>query len=213
MTKAVSKVKKVTTKKKLVPKEVVKQKSFKDYLNVFEFLFQLPGSKETIKFKPISIGSLKGFLTFEGEVEPMEVTRMFDKLFSEVVISPEDFDPTDMYVYDRYALLLEIRKKTKGETNQFEMKCPECKGQSVQSVDFDKIESKPMIEGDPIIQLTESLSVKMRHLTRLQELEVYETVEQLKVEHDLSKNELETETGLLLEAQTIDEIITPDGPQ
>jgi len=146
-------------------------------------------------------------------VEPLEITRMFDKLFSEVIISPEDFDPMDMYVYDRYALLLEIRKKTKGETNQFEMKCPECKGQSVQTVDFEKIESRQLIEGNYIVELTEQLSVKMRHLTRSQELEVYEVSEQLKAEQQLSKNELETEVGLLLEAQTIDEIITPDGPQ
>jgi len=212
--KVVSKVQKPSLKPKPVAEDVTqRQKSFKDYLNVFEFDYKLPGSGEILKIKPITIGALKGFLTLDGEVDPVKVTGMFDDLFSEVVLTP-DFDPSKMYVYDRYALLLEIRKITKGEKNQFEMTCPECKGQSIQTIDFSKIVSKkrkPDI--NHFVELTEHLSVKLRFLTRELEMEVYETSAHVKEEEQLSEAQANTELSLMLEAQSIEEIITPEGPQ
>ena len=212
--KVVAKVQKPILKPKPVAEDVTqRQTSFRDYLNVFEFDYKLPGSGEKLKFKPITIGALKGFLTLEGEADPIQITGMFDKLFSETVLTP-DFDPGTMYIYDRYALLLEIRKKTKGETNQFEMTCPECKGQSVQTIDFAKIISKKMKPDiEHIVELTEHLSVKLRFLTRDLELEVYEVAGQIKKEEQLTDAQADTELSLLLEAQTIEDIITPEGPE
>jgi len=211
--KVVSKVQKPIQPRPVAEDVAQRQKSFRDYLNVFEFDYKLPGSGETLKFKPITIGALKGFLTLEGEADPIQITGMFDKLFSEVVLTP-DFDPGTMYIYDRYALLLEIKKQTKGETNQFEMTCPECKGQSVQTIDFSKIISKKMKSDiEYIVELTEHLSVKLRFLTRDLELEVYNTAEQVKKEEQLTEAQANTELSLLLEAQTIEEIITPAGPE
>ena len=213
--KVVSKVQRIDRNKKPVQKEpVVKPevKDFKNYLNVFNFITRLPGSGKAVKFKPMSIGTLKSFLTVsEDEYDPITMTEMLDQIFENCVIN-EDFDPNEMYVNDRYALLLEIRKKTKGETNQITITCPECKGQSVQTIDFEKIEVKEMPKNvNHIVKITDELSIEMDYETRQDELIAFDFFNELK--KDLKKEQWDTELNLCVLAQTIKEIITPDGPQ
>lgn len=208
------------TKTKEVPKTQVekkplpKAKDFKEYLNVFEFSTTLPGSKEEIRFKPLTVGGLKRMLTNNSEeVNPIILTDIFDKMFKEYILN-EDFDPEDLYLKDREFLILEMRKKSKGEKNRFQYTCPKCKSQSPQILDFDKI---PILEIDMdnvnyIVDLTDELSVKMQFLTRKLEREIYELWPAI-VEEFNNPNEQEAELALYLQAQAIDEIITPDGPQ
>ena len=40
---------------------------FYDHVNVYDFSCELPGSKETIQFKPVSTGQIKKLLTYENE--------------------------------------------------------------------------------------------------------------------------------------------------
>jgi len=202
--------KKVTKEVKEQP--VRKQADFRDYLNVFEFSTKLPGSGEIIRFKPLTMGSLKKLLTFTDEGNSYQTsTQIFDEIFSETVLN-EDFDPSELYLQDRFFLLIEIRKKTKGETNQYKVNCPECNSQSLRQLDFDQIEiqtRKPDI--DYVVKLTDDLSVRMRFPQRKHELEIFDLWEDYKKE--LEPKVHDTEMSIFLEAQSIDQIITPEGPQ
>ena len=125
-------------KKKPVVKKVIKEpkkivtRDFKDYLNVFEFKTFLPGVEEEIIFKPLTIGTIKQIASYsEDEPDAGTLTNMFDEIFKKSVVS-ENFDPLEIYLQDRYFLILEIRKKTKGETIKYTLTCPKCKSQSPQ---------------------------------------------------------------------------------
>ncbi len=195
-----------------VQENVEEFKDFRDYLNVFEFNCILPGSQENIRFKPLTVAALKKVLAYEGDTSNAEViTSMFDDIFKTCVLN-SDFDPHDLLIFDRYQLLLEIRKKTKGEKTEFEFNCPKCKSQSIQKVDYEDIETLPVPkEIDYIIPLTDQLSISMRYLTRRDELRVF------KIVNDNTKgmkpNQKEGESALFLEAMAVDQIITPQGPQ
>ena len=85
---------------------------FKKYLNVYEFETTLPGSGVTIKFKPITTGQMKKLLVYENETDPSMVEEAMDELINSSV-STEGFDVKDVWLQDRFFLLVEIRRKTK----------------------------------------------------------------------------------------------------
>jgi len=84
---------------------------FLDHVNSYEFTCELPGSGETVAFKPVSTGQIKKLLTFENETNYVVQEQALDDLLSSSVLS-EGFDVGDLYIYDRLFLLLELRKKT-----------------------------------------------------------------------------------------------------
>lgn len=196
-------------KNKPLPKPV----DFRNYLNVFEFKTILPGSKQEIKFKPLTIGGLKKILTSDTELNPSTLAEVFDNLFRDHVVT-EDFDPSDLYLKDRETLLLEMRKKSKGEIHRFEYTCSKCKSQSPQKLNFDNIPTLEinMDDIDYNLELTDDLTIKMRFLTRELEKEIYDLWPAI-IEEFSRKEEQEAEVALYLQAQTIEEIITPSGPQ
>jgi hypothetical protein len=212
-------------KKKVVAKMVKPQavtkvkktpsKDFKDYLNVFEFDCVLPGTGQKVKFKPLTIGNIKQIASYSEE-EPTAgtLTNMFDEIFRTSVIS-EDFDPLEIYLQDRYFLILEIRKKTKGEVVEYNMTCPECKSQSKQKIDFEDIPVKP--KRDDInydVPITGELTIRLRHLLRHEEKEIYDLWDTFKKNNQYENStEADLDLAVLLEAQSIEDIITPDGVQ
>ena len=199
----------VTTVKK------VPSKDFKDYLNVFEFTCVLPGTGQKVKFKPLTIGNIKQIASYsEDEPTAGTLTNMFDEILKNSVIS-EDFDPLEIYLQDRYFLILEIRKKTKGEVVEYNMTCPECKSQSKQKIDFDTIPVKPKRDDiDYNVLITDELSIRLRHLLRREEKEIYDLWSAFKKGGKYEKDvEAELDLAVLLEAQSIESIITPGGIQ
>lgn len=200
--------------KNIKPKKA-QTKGFRDYLNVFEFETILPGTGEVIRFKPLTVGHLKQLITLDiddNEYNPKLATQVFDEVFKHSVLN-DDFDSLQITIPDRWFLLLEIRKKTRGEKNQFQLTCPQCKSQSVQDIDFDSIPVIPKKDDiDPLVTLTDDLSVTLRFITREQELEAYEAFESIE-QDDMKQASKEAEVAIFLEAQSIDQIITPDGPE
>jgi len=112
---------------------------FYDFVNVYDFECELPGSKQVVKFKPVSTGQIKKLLTYENETNYVIQEQALDDLISSSVLS-EGFDIMELYIYDRLFLLIEIRKKTKGEIIEFQIKCPECDSQSLNRVDLNELE-------------------------------------------------------------------------
>lgn len=213
-------------KKKKVAAKIVKSKTvtkvkkapakdFKDYLNVFEFDCILPGTGQKVKFKPLTIGNIKQIASYtEDDPSAGTLTNMFDEILKNSVVS-EDFDPMEIYLQDRYFLILEIRKKTKGEVVKFTLTCPECNSQSQQKLDFDAINVKKKRDDiDYNVPITEELTIKLRHLLRSEEKEIYDLWSEFKKAGKYeTDSEADLDLAVLLEAQSIESIITPDGEQ
>lgn len=188
--------------------EEVKKIDFKSYLNVYEFETILPGSKETVKFKPITTGQLKKMLVYENERDPMVIENGLDELISSSVIS-EGFDINKLYLQDRFFLLIELRKKSKGEKYSFQYNCPSCGSQSVQVIDLTKLNVKPLSKDiDNLVKLDSKISVEMSHITRGKQREAYRIMTKDK---SLNDSQRITEMALLTHAASIEAIVVPEG--
>lgn len=185
--------------------------NFKKYLNasVYEFSCFLPGIKQEIKFKPITTKQLKKLLIHENEEDPFILENSLNELISECVEWPESFSLKDLYQEDRFFLLLEIRKKSKGETFQFNLTCPKCKSQSVITIDLNKFSIK---EKDDIpfeyIDYNEYISVLFDHIKVENLNNSFNKISKMK---NLSDKEKMVNYGLYGLADSIVNIKTPDG--
>lgn len=184
---------------------------FKKYLNVYSFQTVLPGSGQEIRFKPITTGQLKRLLSYENTDDPAIVERALDELISSS-IETEGFNIEDLYLQDRFFILLEIRKKTKGEKYQFTFNCPECKSQSMSSIDLSTLEVKKleMDKIEDVVKLDDNISLRMGFVTRKMEKEAFELAK--KIMGSSKNNALkQAETAVIMQALAVKSIITPDG--
>jgi hypothetical protein len=182
---------------------------FKKYLNVYEFETTLPGSGETVKFKPITTGQMKKLLVYENETDPSMVEGAMDELINSSIVT-EEFDVRNVLLQDRFFLLVEIRRKTKGDLYQFEIKCPECGSQSLQTVNLGEMELKEFpAEIDYNVELSENISIELQFVTRFEQMEAFAFVDSMKEEMtDIQKR---VEAAMVLNAIAIKSITTPEG--
>jgi phage FluMu protein Com len=198
------KVQMVDPKKvKKEPKEVKKDVTpdFRKYLNIYEFDVKLPSGVK-LKIKPINAGQLKKFMTSIKTETVKELSEAMYEMISSSIVN-EDFDIGDVFLNDRPALILELRKVSKGSEFQFEYKCPKCKSQSLITEDLNnsKIIKMPK-KINPIVKLDDNLSVRMDFV-------------KIKDEQAILDFGLKTEAELLLSiiAISVKSIITPEGEQ
>ena len=182
--------------------------NFRNYLNVYEFECTLPGSKEVIRFKPITTGQLKKLLIYEKEVSPIIQEKALDELISSSVIS-DNFDIKNLYLEDRFFLLIEIRKNTKGEIFEFNYKCPKCNTISIIKLDLNKLKVKPMSDDiDSVVKLNDDISVMLSHIKR---------GDQISNENQINTrdtiNQQIVDMQILTYASSITKITTPDGDE
>ena len=67
---------------------------------------------------------------------------------------------------DKMFLLMEIRKKTKGEVLEFKINCPECKSQSINRVNLDALELTKLDSDENHIVTFGEIKVHLRHIKR-----------------------------------------------
>lgn len=142
------------------------QAKFRDVLNVYTFGCKLPGTGEEIEFKPLTTGQLKKLLTYEGETNPIVQEQAIDMLIASAIVTP-GFDPNNLYLEDRFFLLIQIRKKSKGEVLEFVHNCEKCGSQTLTRINLDDL---PIInrkeDEDSIIDLGFGIKVKLKHVVR-----------------------------------------------
>lgn len=139
---------------------------FYDHINIYDFSCELPGSKETVEFRPVTTGDIKKLLTYEKETNYVIQEQALDDLITSSVLT-EGFNVDELYIYDRLFLLMEIRKKTKGEVLEFQVTCPKCNSQSLNRVNLDELENIPLEnDEDKIIELNPKVKVHLRHMKR-----------------------------------------------
>jgi predicted Zn-ribbon and HTH transcriptional regulator len=179
---------------------------FKNHLNVYEFEYELPGSGEKVKFKPITTAQIKKMLVHESEQNPIVIENVFDELITSCVVS-KDFDIKNLYLQDRYSLLMEIRKMSKGSKYEFTFKCPECKSDNLSSINFDDFKMvKRDKKIDHKVKVSDTVSLLINHIKRGDQIVAFS-----KIGKKLKSNEIRSEMAFKSLALSIDGIETPDG--
>lgn len=181
------------------------EKGFKNYLNVYEFDHTLPGSGKKIKFKPFTTQQMKKLLIYEDETDINVISNVLDELIKSAVTT-EDFDTDELYIRDRFSLLIEIRKKTKGESYKFQFDCPKCKSQILQVVDLDSLEVKNRNVENGTINIANNVTIEIEHIKRKDEKEALNNIQE-----GLKESEKEIEYNLNVLSSCIKSINTPDG--
>jgi hypothetical protein len=125
--------------------------NFKRYLNMYEWETTLPGSGKKIKYKPITTGQIKRLLLYNEVYDENVVENALDELISECVVT-EGFNVKDLYLQDRFFLMVEIRCVTKGYKYMFPSKCSKCNSQTQQTIDLSKLPVKPLIKDENIVE-------------------------------------------------------------
>jgi hypothetical protein len=137
------------------------------YLNMYNFDYTLPGQSKTVKLRPYGAADLKNMLTFPDE----EVEEALDGLLDACIVKTGDLK-TDVYVedlwlQDRFYLLVMLRKITKGTTYRFTYKCPTCQSERILEIDLKKMKIKTLPKNfDFDVELDKNIKVTLKPLTR-----------------------------------------------
>lgn len=182
--------------------------SYKNYLNVYDFSCELPGTGEVVKYKPLTTGQIKKLLVHEKETNPIVLENVFDQLITSSVIS-EDFDIDKIYVQDKIFLLIEIRKHSKGEQFTFQFTCPKCKSQNLNYFDFNKLEviKKQNTEYGEVTA-GDNIKLYIDFITRGEQKESYNMIENIE---ELTDSQIRAEMSLHSLASGIKKVESPDG--
>jgi hypothetical protein len=179
---------------------------FKSYLNCYEFDVTLPGSGDSLKIKPIVTGQLKKLLVHENDDNPMLVDTILDELMTESVVT-EGFDINSLSLQDRFYLLLELRKISKGKLYKFQMVCDKCQSQSLHAIDLDALKVTKL--NDKVnydIKLDDNLTITMSYLTRGAQKEAFKRVKKT----DTTTMQM-ADMSTLSFASAIKSVTLPDG--
>ena len=179
---------------------------FKNYLNCYEFDITLPGSKEQLKIKPITTGQLKKLLVYENEDDPMLVDSILDELIVSSVMT-EGFNIDNITLQDRFSLLVELRKISKGNSYQFYTVCSHCESQTLQNTDLTTliVKAKPD-DTNYVVKLDDHISITLSYLTRGEQKKIFKSIPKT-----LTGNARIAEMATLSYAASIVNIIIPEG--
>lgn len=182
--------------------------SFKNYFNKNSFECKLPGTGETISISPLTTGQMKKVLIYQDEKNPVKLEEVIDEVISSSVLS-DNFDINNIYVNDRYFLLIELRKISKGNKYTFQYTCPNCKSQAMSSIDIGDLEVKERKEAENnTIEVTDEVYVTVDHITRKEEKDAYSIIDMKSDPHVL-----EGEVSVNTLAAGIKSVTTPDGTE
>lgn len=178
---------------------------FHDYLNVYNFTCELPGTGEKVEFKPITTGQLKRLLTYENEKNPVFQEKAIDDLIGMSIVT-EGYNPDTMFLEDRFFFLVQMRKKSKGEVIEFTNKCKQCNSQTLNRLNLDDLKTIPKDpEENTEVELSNGIKVKLKHVTRIEQ-------KQISSNRFKGLNEIQnsTEMQIYTTALGIESITTPD---
>jgi hypothetical protein len=177
------------------------------YVNSYEFDYTLPSNNEVIKYKPITTGQLKKLLPYENETNPGVIELLLDDLISKCVLS-EGFDIKNLYLEDRFALLLEIRKKSKGEEYSFVYTCPVCDTQTPITINLNSLKCKKRNINPEPFKLNDKISFVIDHIRRGEQIQAYEIVNKRGITND---NLRLAEVATVSYAMCMKTFTTPEG--
>jgi len=180
---------------------------FYDFVNVYDFTCELPGSKQTIQFKPVTTGQIKKLLTYENETNYVVQEQALDELISSSVLT-DGFDIREQYIYDRMFLLIEIRKKTKGEVIESKVTCSSCNSQFLNRTNLDTLEVIQLENKDNVVINLDKVKVHLRHMKRKHQIE---DIKPQLFPKNMTEHQIAYMFQVAFQACAIDKIETPNG--
>lgn len=184
-------------------------------LNNYNNYFTIPSTEKQISLKPITTGQMKNLLIYEGKEDPYLIEQVLDDLISGCVID-EDFNIDDLTLQDRFMLLIEIRKISKGNVYETNIKCPKCGLIVPQFINLDEIEVIPFNKDiDKRIKINDNFIIHVDYITRKDQKEAIKLakkknlpdkrtqIEVMTICYALSMKKFETSKGFL-ENQSLD---------
>lgn len=133
--------------------------TFKNYLNTYVFETELPGSGKTIAFRPITTGQIKKLLLYETSNDSDSIEDALDELINECVVKPEGFDISKLYLQDRFFLLVEMRKATRGNLFNFQTQCSSCGSQTQQVLKLSDLPIKKLSISTPAVNIPDPVEL------------------------------------------------------
>lgn len=178
-----------------------------DELNKYEFKYVLPGTKEIVKYKPLTTKDIKYLLIHENSNSMEAMEEVFDIILNNVLIDKVDID--EMYISDRYALIFELRKNSKGSIINLPIfTCPKCKSQSMDSFNLNGVDIKSLKDDiDNKIKIADSISIELDFIKRKHMKEIFAYQNKIKYKSNVEKA---GDLVVISHAQYIDKIFEND---
>ena len=154
-------------------------------LNQYQYKFTLKGTGKVITYNPITTGQMKGLLVYEGNEEIDTLDRILDDVINGCVTT-EDFNLDELNLQDRFDLLMDIRKKSKGDQYTFTIKCPVCKTESIINVNLSSLEDLPYNKPtEHKVKLNDGLFVFLDYITVIDQKNSYQLAKTLKLSNKM----------------------------
>ncbi len=185
----------------------VKSVDIRGLVDTYEFPCELPGSGQKLMIRPITTGQMKKMLAYENETDPYVVEQALDGLIMGCVAS-DGFNVGDLFLQDRFYLLLEIRKVSKGNNYSFNFKCPKCGVDNLFSTSLDELEVTKKNSTSSIIPVNDKLQFEINFPTRADQKDAIKRVSKLK---GLSPSQKAAEVVTYTMSNAVKNVHTLDG--
>lgn len=169
----------------------------------------LPGSKKVVKYRPLKTKNLKRFLTVDDSLGSIE-NAIDDVLQDCILDSTEETNVEKLFLQDRFFLLMEIRKKSKGSKYKFEYTCSKCQSQSVQEVNLDNMKVKEPSVYEEEVRINENIALVITLLTRGDQKEATRLANNFNAQSEFMAVTI-MDSAMITHAMGIKKIITPEG--
>jgi len=147
--------------------------SLKQYLNVYEFETELPGSKKVVRYKGLSTNAMKKLLIYENEKDPLKEEEILDHVLK-ISNLTENMNIDELYVMDRYFWFIKIREATKGSVFTFNFNCPKCKTKTIQSFDLKEMKVvKKDVKNNEISLINDNIKMTLDFPLRGKQKDMY----------------------------------------
>ena len=129
-----------------------------------EYTTTLPSSGKRIKYQPFSVKEEKVLVLAAEGNDPDEITNAISNVLSRCITSPADLKISDLALFDIEYLFLKTRAKSAGEKIKLKVQDPDdLTFVTDYEINVDKIGVKKLKEHTDLIQMTETMFVKMRY--------------------------------------------------
>ena len=129
-----------------------------------EYSTTIPSTGKRIKYQPFSVKEEKVLVLAAESNDPDEITNAISNVLQNCVTTPTDFKVEDLALFDVEYLFLKARSKSAGEKIKLRVTDPGDETFTVDhEINIDKIGVEKNKDHSDLIQLTDTITIKMRY--------------------------------------------------